>query len=153
MLELQGPVKAMSFWEFYQRLVAKAREADPDFPMFDQLDFIERVMFEADRLWEGLVPFIRPSPARYKEHWAQLSQRDRYWHWFCKTLWYAAYGNGGAIHPKQIWASAKYSSKLEGVRAPVPVRDEILGEPAITFTFTPQEEARMQRIHEAKLVS
>ena len=139
----------MNFWEFYNLLVGKVLEADPDFPSFDHENFIERLMEKAVALWQELMLFVHPSPARYEEHWEQLSPRDRYWHWFCCTIGHASYGSGQAVYAKEIFVRAKYNSQLEGVGAPVPVKAEILGGPAVTILFTDDEVARMQRVHEA----
>jgi hypothetical protein len=139
----------MSLWEFYKQLVQKAREADPEFPLFDHEDFVEKLLETAERLWQELRPFVSPSPPRYEEHWEQLTQRDRYWHWFCKTLWYASYGSGQPVFSKEIFALSKYDSTLEGVGAPVPVAGEILGGPALVIRFSDDEVLRMQRSYEA----
>lgn len=138
----------MSLWEFYKQLVEKAREADPEFPLFDHEDFVEELRGEAVRIWEGLIPFVNPSPARYEEHWEQLTPRDRYWHWFCCAVYYACYGSTSVVMPKEVFGHAKYNSHLKGVGAPVPVKDEILGGPATPIKFTDEEAARMHRAYE-----
>jgi len=133
----------VNLWEFYRRLVATAREVDPEFPEFDHACFVEGLVEIADMLWEGRRPYVRGF--RDEEWRATLTLRDRLWHWLLRTVWWGSYG-GGVLWPTGV-ACAQYDPATPEVAAPVPAAQVLLGGPAVTIEFTEDESARVRRCY------
>ena len=131
----------MNLWTFYGRLVAMAREVDPDFPRFDHACFVEALVELGDMLWEARRPYVKGF--RDEEYRATLTPRERLWHWLLRTVWWGSYGSG-TLWPTGV-ECGHYDPATPGVPAPVPAAEEILGGPAIKIAFAEDEAARVAR--------